>query len=600
MTSFVPSSASPTAASLDPTKRVNYTLGMVLGVDDFTQEFAYLSGRDQELARTLGGYGTVGGLRVTIEAPQVVVSPGVAISPSGQVIRVTPSQCADINKWLAVHTQDIVARMFSPPAGAVNLYVVLRYRQCPTDMLPVPGEPCRTESESMAASRWTDNFQLELRLDPPPQPEESGTRYFVEWLNQRVRIADSGSGFATIKEFEKAVRESAGSLPVISSPPAGQFLVHTADAAKYLRSAFRIWVTELLPFVRKDWIKQQEQALAGPAAAASIDDDWLLLGELDVPIIRPSGSAAWQVQDMTRIIIEEKDRPYLLDLRMLQESVLWGRSGSSGGGGSSGPQGPPGPQGAQGSPGGPGAPGPQGPAGATGAPGATGAQGSQGPAGPTGPAGASGAAGAQGPPGQGLNPNLTKIIAISWTHNALSPLVNVKRLATPGNLTGLIVAFGPKSGALGQVFFGPGSLDDHSFEIFVLQPSTGTAAIPGESYVRIPRLRTGAPTPVTELIPVNITLDATGQKIQDATEIARTAAQTVTANGAAIVFDPNLAGALKGLEVYVHVRGDLVSDSSGRALDADLFARPGPAGGSAGLPTGDGVEGGTFWSWFHL
>ena len=50
----------------DPTKHVNYTYGMVLGVDDLTQEFAYHSGRDQWTARDAIGYGTVNGLRVTI------------------------------------------------------------------------------------------------------------------------------------------------------------------------------------------------------------------------------------------------------------------------------------------------------------------------------------------------------------------------------------------------------------------------------------------------------------------------------------------------------------------------------------------------------
>jgi len=34
----------------DPGKHVNYTYGMVLGVDDFTQEFAYLSAHDRQLA----------------------------------------------------------------------------------------------------------------------------------------------------------------------------------------------------------------------------------------------------------------------------------------------------------------------------------------------------------------------------------------------------------------------------------------------------------------------------------------------------------------------------------------------------------------------
>ncbi len=50
MTSFASVAASAGAAALDPTKHVNYTLGMVLGVDDFTQEFAYLSHRDRRLA----------------------------------------------------------------------------------------------------------------------------------------------------------------------------------------------------------------------------------------------------------------------------------------------------------------------------------------------------------------------------------------------------------------------------------------------------------------------------------------------------------------------------------------------------------------------
>ena len=39
--------ATPDAIAPDPSKHVNYTFGMLLGVDDFKQEFAYLIGRDQ-------------------------------------------------------------------------------------------------------------------------------------------------------------------------------------------------------------------------------------------------------------------------------------------------------------------------------------------------------------------------------------------------------------------------------------------------------------------------------------------------------------------------------------------------------------------------
>src|SRR4051794_35028377 len=88
----------------DPTKHVDYTLGMILGVDEFTQEFAYLSERDRWAIRDLAGYGTVWGLKVSTRLngadPEIAVSPGVAASPCGRLIRVTPAQCASLNGWL--------------------------------------------------------------------------------------------------------------------------------------------------------------------------------------------------------------------------------------------------------------------------------------------------------------------------------------------------------------------------------------------------------------------------------------------------------------------------------------------------------------------
>ena len=110
METFMPR-VSPAVATPDPSKHVNYALGMVLGVDDFTQEFSYLSGRDQWLARDLLGYGTVSGLKVRIEkddkGPRVLIEPGVALSPRGQLIRVTPAQCAYLNPWLAANNEKL-------------------------------------------------------------------------------------------------------------------------------------------------------------------------------------------------------------------------------------------------------------------------------------------------------------------------------------------------------------------------------------------------------------------------------------------------------------------------------------------------------------
>src|SRR3954462_4659854 len=154
MSCFSSTTNTTTTATADPAKHVNYNVGMVLGVDDFTQEFAYLSGRDQWMARDLLGYGTVTGLDVGREiesgGPQVSITPGVAWTPRGRLIRVATAQCASLNGWLAAHHDELLRVLGSPSndRASLRLFVVLGYRECPTDMVPIPGVPCRSEEET--------------------------------------------------------------------------------------------------------------------------------------------------------------------------------------------------------------------------------------------------------------------------------------------------------------------------------------------------------------------------------------------------------------------------------------------------------------------
>ena len=194
----------------DPTKHVKYNLGMVLGVDDFNQEFAYLSGRDQWLARDLIGYGTVRGLRVKVgvdteKGPRVEVEPGVAISPRGQLICVPTAQCAYLRDALASRGNEFVT---SPSSDVAELYVVLCYRDCPTDDVPIAGEPCRSEAELKASSRLTDDFMLELRSKAPNQREENAVRDFVEWL-KRIDVSDTIANSTPLNQFLAAIRAAA-------------------------------------------------------------------------------------------------------------------------------------------------------------------------------------------------------------------------------------------------------------------------------------------------------------------------------------------------------------------------------------------------------
>jgi hypothetical protein len=331
MTSFVPSLLSPSASEPDPTKRVNYNLGMVLGVDDFTQEFAYLAGRDQWMARDLLGYGTVTGLDVGREiesgGPQVSVTQGVALSPRGRLIRVATAQCASLNGWLAAHHEELLGVLGSPSdnRASLRLFVVLGYRECPTDMVPIPGVPCRSEEETTAASRMADDFRLELRLEAPDQQEEDALRDFVAWLSQ-VEITDEvGGSMLTVAEFEDAIRSAAylESSPPSSSPPDFMYgsppeklRIHTSLAYEYLRAAFRVWVTELRPRWQPRWVGK------GQSCAGGGGDDCVMLAEVSFNVVRAGSGNDWQVENANAVQINEERRPYLLHLRMVQEWLL--------------------------------------------------------------------------------------------------------------------------------------------------------------------------------------------------------------------------------------------------------------------------------------
>lgn len=317
MSDFVVKTTSTDTKPADPTKHVNYSYGMVLGVDDFTQEFAYLAGRDQWLARDGIGYGTLRGLQVLIEndganGPRIVVTAGAALSPTGQLICVTAAQCASLNGWLQKNR----------PAGAsVRLFVTLCYRECLTDKLPIPGEPCRSEDLAMAASRIQDDFALELRTESPNQLEEESVRRFGDWLRQMPLEAGAAT---TVQEFSNAVRRSIH-LAGDATPPTITFdawdaaiKIPAENAHHFWRAAFLIWTTEIRPFF----------ARAGACSAPS-GDGCLLLAEVVAPL-----TSDFRVDgDANVVAVDESRRPFVPHLRMLQEWLLQDTLLPSGAGG---------------------------------------------------------------------------------------------------------------------------------------------------------------------------------------------------------------------------------------------------------------------------
>jgi hypothetical protein len=199
--------------------------------------------------------------------------------------------------------------------------------------------------------------------------------------------------------------------------------------------------------------------------------------------------------------------------------------------------------------------------GGTGPQGPPGPQGPSGPAGPAGPAGAPGPAGPPGPPGPkgdpgGVDPaTLTHICAINWNHGKPSTKPMVDK--------GIVITFDKKVTAA--------DLHDQSIRLLFEKPDDADpltmcwCQLPGE-------FRPGNITP-----PCN----PNGS-------FASSAAPQVTA----VRFTPREMP--KG-RYRVVVIGDYIRGDGDKAVDANHLP-----GWLNARPTGDGVEGGTFESWFLI
>jgi hypothetical protein len=333
--------ATPETAPLDPHKRVRHFAGLVLGPEEFRQDQLYFMERDRLHQRALHGYGTVLGLgvRTRLNAsgrPEVLVDPGLAVTPRGESVCVARAQCADLDAWLQVHGGDLPGGIGSPPGSpplgspgsppsAVTLWAVLCARECETDVVPVLGDPCRTAADATAPSRIADDFELRLVMTPPEHIEEAAVRLFGELL-RLIDVSATGGPLISPAEIASLVRAiaptgspavlptladllAAASPPLTLASPGAPLFVHPADAPAAFLAAWREWIA----FVRP-------QLAAAAAGCADNGERCVLLAQVDFDVA--DGGTGLQVSgDVT---IDDVNRPWLLHTRMLQELSLTG------------------------------------------------------------------------------------------------------------------------------------------------------------------------------------------------------------------------------------------------------------------------------------
>ena len=322
-------------AALDPLQRVNYTFGMVLGVDDFRQEHAYLAARDERALRETIGYGVITGLGVAAPKPasasegqQVRVAPGLALMPDGRLVGIAAEQCANLQTWLD-------AELARDPTTATKtvVYVLLRFAENSGSPVPIPGEPCRDESELSADARIVDGFALDFSWAPPDASEDLALRAVVAWI-RGIKVRTTVPATQTLLSFqadvERGLKEAittawgdphaptpampASATPPLPTPskvslpaPPVQLQIPRAEVAAYYAAAFEVW-TRLL--------RAGFMAHHGPVPVAeALAERALLLASIDA---KAGGDGTRGVRML--------GRPQLLHLRLLQEWLL--RDGS--------------------------------------------------------------------------------------------------------------------------------------------------------------------------------------------------------------------------------------------------------------------------------
>jgi hypothetical protein len=145
-------------------------------------------------------------------------------------------------------------------------------------------------------------------------------RAFRQLLN-RMQVSSTApqSGYLTQDQLDALVLQLS-SAPAATSPPSSglPLWVHPADVSDFVRRAFLLWVTQVRPALN---------ASLPLGACCSPQENCVLLARLSFGI-----GMNWMV--LGDVTIDEADRPFLVQTRLLQEAALLELVGGSGGVGS--------------------------------------------------------------------------------------------------------------------------------------------------------------------------------------------------------------------------------------------------------------------------
>lgn len=191
MTSQRDSTHCPTCEAQAPTRN-NYFTGKLLVERDFTDEQHYFMEKIRLHHQRLHGRGVVCGLRLAAHAEPcddryLVLEPGSAIDCCGHDILVAEQAVIDLHGFPAMETlmeEAAAADPNDPDAqpAPVDLQLCIRYKECPSEPIPVLYDECGCDDSQCAPNRILETWELDLRVNPELS-EQPLLQPGLEWVS---------------------------------------------------------------------------------------------------------------------------------------------------------------------------------------------------------------------------------------------------------------------------------------------------------------------------------------------------------------------------------------------------------------------------------
>src|SRR5262252_10417232 len=178
------------ACNYGPFVRNNYFTGKLLVERDFTDETRFHLEKMRHHEQLLHGTGVVCGLKVKPHSNPacrdrfICIEPGFAIDCCGHDIIVGEEECFDI-----FQLPEIKALKDQNDQGAHKLQICVRFRECPTEDIPVLYDDCGCDDTRCAPNRILESYDVGVILDAKDQPQPFHTPRFER--HNTINIAHS-------------------------------------------------------------------------------------------------------------------------------------------------------------------------------------------------------------------------------------------------------------------------------------------------------------------------------------------------------------------------------------------------------------------------